>query len=197
MEAAEYVAALMRYRGRNSDVEPPYGFESAISEGITWASKAPRDRRVKRSTLAEEYKRWKNSVIPPRTCEFFEGTETEAQVAERQTIEEKLSEDLNNSRDPVEMEEESRWQAQCGAEDVARRMSARFARSLSEDVISEFSTRMADWFRKHSPGPLTTNIATILSEQLAQGFLEEMGKCLAEEMPKRLREATSDSTTPK
>ena len=35
------VAALMRYRGKNGGVEPPYGSESAISEAITWASKGP------------------------------------------------------------------------------------------------------------------------------------------------------------
>ena len=172
-------------------------FRVRLSEAIAWASKAPRDRQIKRSTLAEEYKRWKNCAIPPRSCEFFEGTETETQVEERQAMEEKLSEDFDNSRDPVEMEEELRWQAQRAAERVARRMSAGFARGFSEDVICEFSTRMADWLRKHSPGPPTTNIAAILSEQSAQGFLEEMGKCLAEDMPKRLREAISDSTTPK
>ena len=32
MEAAEYVAALMRYKGKVSGAERSYGFEAAISE---------------------------------------------------------------------------------------------------------------------------------------------------------------------
>jgi hypothetical protein len=197
MEAAEYVAALMRYRGKNSGFEKTNGFKVAIAKGITWASEPPRNRQMKRSALIEEYKRWKNPAISPRSCEFFEGTETEAQVEERQAMEEKFSEDLNNSRDASEIEEDSRRGAQCQAQDAAGRMSARVAQGFIEEATGELSTQMTDWLRKYTPGLLKTEISATLSEQLIQGFLEEMAQRLLEDMPKRLREAISDSASPK
>lgn len=194
MEAAEYAAALIRYRGRKDDPKKQYLVKTAIAEAIEWAREPPRSHKVGRSALIEEYSRWKNAEFPLRSCEYFEGTETNEQAAAYESAFEKLCEEVERSRDPVEIQQEQESHAVSVAKDTARRIGVRFAAHIGEDV----SVSLVDgWLEKSAPGSLTPDMAEALGEQLAQGFIEELARRLFEGTQGLLADEIRRRTSPK